>query len=498
MARTSLTHPLEIAAIQAGEGLGRIGLTFCPGKVQPNAVSGSWERDLNVDLDAVEAWGAAAVVTLIEPGEMAALKVEALGEQVANRHMTWFHLPIPDVGIPGAQFESSWAAAGEALRALIRSGFDVVVHCKGGLGRAGMIGGRLLVELGWDPTMAIQAVRRVRPGAIETEAQRQHVLNTASIDEPFRDASKDAVEDRALGCLLGLAVGDAVGTTLEFTARDSNPRLKDLVGGGPFGLDAGEWTDDTSMALALADSLLKSERLDEVDLMQRFVRWWRDGDYSCRGTCFDIGITTRQALSKFETTGEPIAGSTDPQSAGNGSLMRLAPVVLHGLAIGELGGTTAAVQQSRTTHGAQTCIDACDGFAFRLYLAVTGKMRSYVFDFKGHGAIDPAIGTIFEGSWRGKRRSVIKSSGYVAHSLEAAMWCVARTSNFRDAVLLAANLGDDADTTAAITGQLAGALYGSSAIPSEWLERLAWREKIQDVGWHLISRPGSGPRLHPT
>jgi ADP-ribosyl-[dinitrogen reductase] hydrolase len=270
-----------------------------------------------------------------------------------------------------------------------------------------------------------------------------------------------------------------------------------MVGGGPFALEAGEWTDDTSMALALADSLLKGEQLDEIDLMQRFVRWWRQGDYSCRGTCFDIGITTREALSSFERTGDPIAGSTDPQSAGNGSLMRLAPVVLHGLGIGELGGTTAAAQQSRTTHGAQACIDSCSGFAFRLYLAITGKKRSFLFDFQTHEAGDPAIGRVFEGSWRGKRRSAISSTGYVAHSLEAAMWCVARTSSFRDAVLLAANLGDDADTTAAITGQLAGALYGRSAIPADWLERLAWRERIEDVGRHLLSRPGSGPRLHP-
>jgi ADP-ribosyl-[dinitrogen reductase] hydrolase len=350
--------------------------------------------------------------------------------------------------------------------------------------------------LGWNAEEAIEAVRQVRPGAIETEAQRQHVMSALFIPEPYPDTSENAVEDRALGCLLGLAIGDAVGTTLEFSARDSKPRLTDMVGGGPFKLAAGEWTDDTSMALALGDSLLTAERLDEADLMARFVRWWRNGDYSCRGSCFDIGITTRDALSSFERTGDPIAGSSDPHSAGNGSLMRLAPVVLHGLAIGELGGTTAAVQQSRTTHGAEACIDSCSGFAFRLYIATTGKMRSFLFNFDVHDASDPAIARIFEGSWRGKPRAAIRSSGYVAHSLEAALWCVARTSNFRDAVLLAANLGDDADTTAAITGQLAGALYGRSGIPRDWLDKLAWRERIEDLGWHLVHRPGSGPRIH--
>lgn len=494
MNRTSLTHPLQIVAVSAGEGLGRIGVTFCPGKLQPNAVSGPWQRDLATDLDAIEAWGAAAVVSLIEPKEFTELKVEALGEGIADRYMSWFHLPIRDVGVPDAGFEASWGHCGEAIRGIVRSGFDVVVHCKGGLGRAGMIAARLLAELGHDPAEAVDAVRQVRPGAIETETQLQHVLSVAKVEEVIPDASLEAVEDRALGCLLGLAVGDAVGTTLEFTARDSRPRLSDMIGGGPFGLEPGEWTDDTSMAIALGHSLLGHETLDQTDLMTRFVRWWRDGEYSCRGVCFDIGITTRQALSTFERTGDPVAGSTDPQSAGNGSLMRLAPVVLHGQAIGELGGLETAIAQSVTTHGAQACIDSCYEFAMRLHFAIAGKTRSFLFYFTGSPGDDAAVAKVLEGSWRGKRRSEIHSTGYVLHSLEAALWCVARTSNFRDAILLAANLGDDADTTAAITGQLAGALYGRSGIPEEWLARLAWREEIEDLGLQLLDQSRTGSR----
>ncbi|MGC2412165.1 MAG: ADP-ribosylglycohydrolase family protein [Stellaceae bacterium] len=138
----------------------------------------------------------------------------------------------------------------------------------------------------------------------------------------------DPVVDRALGCLLGLAVGDALGTTLEFERRDVRPLLTDLIGGGPFGLKPGEWTDDTSLALCLADSLIACGGLDQRDLMSRFVRWWREGENSHNGRCFDVGITTRQALSRFVRTGDPVAGSTDPNAAGNGSIMRLAPVVL--------------------------------------------------------------------------------------------------------------------------------------------------------------------------
>jgi len=161
VARTSLSHPLQIATVQAGKGMGRIGLTFCPGKVQASAFTGAWERDLHIDLDAIKAWGAAAVVTLLEPHEMAGLKVEALGEAVAARHMRWFHLPIRDVSVPDAGFERAWKDAGADLRTILQRGGDVLVHCKGGLGRAGMITARLLVELGWDPAQAIAEVRRV-------------------------------------------------------------------------------------------------------------------------------------------------------------------------------------------------------------------------------------------------------------------------------------------------------------------------------------------------
>ena len=486
--RTSITHPIAIAEIRAGLGMGRIGVTFCPGKKQANAFSGVWQRDLCVDLDAIADWGAAAVVTLIEDHELESLQVTPLGESVADRHMLWFHLPIPDVTAPDERFDKAWREAGKSLRAIIRDGFDVLVHCKGGLGRAGTIAARLLVELGWRPDDAIAAVRRVRPGAIETVAQERHVQEQCTLVEDDPDASSKAVTDRALGALLGLAIGDAVGTTLEFKPRDTYPRLTGMVGGGPFGLRPGEWTDDTAMAVALADSLIQCGELDERDLMNRFVSWWRSGRYSCTGTCFDIGITTREALAHFEATGTPIAGSTKPNTAGNGSLMRLAPVVLHGLASGKAGAGDPARRQSATTHGAPACLDACASFASILELAIVGKSRSYVMQPHAR-ATEPVIEDILAGSWRGKHRKEIRSSGYVAHSLEAALWCVGRTASFRDAVLLAANLGEDADTTAAITGQLAGALYGLDGIPSEWLGKLAWAERIETMGMTLLQSP---------
>jgi ADP-ribosyl-[dinitrogen reductase] hydrolase len=175
MKRTSLTHPLQIAVVTAGSDFGRVGITFCPGKYDPHAMSGAWDRDLAADLDAIRDWGATAIVTLLEPKELTLLRVEHFGEEVLRRNMLWFHLPIVDVSVPCEQFEEKWDAAGEELRSILRSGSDVLVHCRGGLGRAGTIAARLLIELGMESEMAIAAVRAVRPKAIETDEQERFI-----------------------------------------------------------------------------------------------------------------------------------------------------------------------------------------------------------------------------------------------------------------------------------------------------------------------------------
>ena len=298
-----------------------------------------------------------------------------------------------------------------------------------------------------------------------------------------------AIHDRASGTFLGLAVGDAVGTTLEFRARDTYPHMTDMIGGGPFKLAPGEWTDDTAMALALADSLVHSFPGDfehnhfEHDLLRRFVDWWENGTYSCTGRCFDIGLTTRQALMRWQAIQEPHCGSTDPRTAGNGSLMRLAPVALRFWGDRTMLAEVAR-RQSMTTHAAPEAVDACVAFVDILADAIEGQSKVDVFRprYENYAGV---IGSIVAGNWRNKARFAIRSSGYVAHSLEAALWCTDRASNFQDAVLTAANLGEDADTTAAITGQLAGAIFGASGIPEHWLAKLAWRNRIRDMALAL-------------
>lgn len=478
--RTSATHPLQIAEVRPALASGRIGITFCPGKKQADALTGSWNRDLATDLDAIAAWGACALVTLVEEHELHELAVADMGEQVRCRHMAWFHLPISDYNVPDSTFETRWDESGAQLRALLAHGFDIVIHCKGGLGRAGMIAARLLVELGKPADEAIRSVRAVRPGAIETVDQERYLLRLAEGTFSLSPRCSPDRLDRSVGMLVGLASGDAVGTTLEFTPRDSRALLRDMVGGGLFQLEPGQWTDDTAMALALAASVLEHGRLDESDLIAKFAQWRDEGSWSCTGRCFDIGITTSAAIDRWQRSGDPFAGSSDPMTAGNGSLMRLAPVAIAFAADPE-ALRDAAVRQSLTTHAAPAAVAACEAYAMLLADVLSGLALddALVRLAARAGAIEvPEIAAIAAGSWRGKRRRDIRSSGYVVHSLEAAIWCVARSSSFEEAVLTAANLGDDADTTAAIAGQLAGALYGASGIPAHWLEKLAWRGRI--------------------
>lgn len=238
MARTSRTHPLQIAEVRGGAGQGRIGITFCPGKHDAVAATGAWARDLGADLDAIAAWGARLVLTLVEEAELVTLKVPDLGAAVRARGMDWRHLPIADYSVPGAAFETAWQGDGRDIRALLRGGADAVVHCKGGLGRAGMIAARLLVELGMDPEAAIRTVRRARPGAIETPAQLALVRRTRPISGTGTEDCGDEVLDTATLEKVGGRMGstpagiyqDAAGRrfyvkSLETPAHARNERL---------------------------------------------------------------------------------------------------------------------------------------------------------------------------------------------------------------------------------------------------------------------------------
>ena len=206
------------------------------------------------------------------------------------------------------------------------------------------------------------------------------------------------LRNRYRGALLGLACGDALGTTLEFHPPGTFNPLVTMIGGGPFRLKAGEWTDDTSMALCLAESLVECGGFEPVDQMQRYLRWWQDGYLSSTGRCFDVGIAVAAALGKYQNTGHPFAGSTDPRSAGNGSLTRLAPAVLAYRATPEQV-IYYAVESSRTTHGAQTCLDACKLYAAMILAALEGASKEEILSpglYQGSLVLE--VAEIFAGS----------------------------------------------------------------------------------------------------
>ncbi|MFL1463067.1 ADP-ribosylglycohydrolase family protein [Roseococcus sp. DSY-14] len=288
-----------------------------------------------------------------------------------------------------------------------------------------------------------------------------------------------AARDRALGCFLGLAVGDALGTTVEFRQRGTFAPVTDMVGGGPFRLQPGQWTDDTSLALCLAESLLHDPALDPADFMTRCLRWYRHGENSSTGTCFDIGAATRAALARFEATGDPMAGDPSPNAAGNGSVMRLAPVAVRHWRTPRLAEAVAE-RQSACTHATPVAVSGCALLSEVLCGLLAGRGAAALTP-RGAKGWPPRIRAIAGGKWRGLPVGAISSSGYVVHTLEAAMWAVDGAKDFREAVLRAVNLGDDADTVGAVAGMVAGAQWGLSGIPPEWRERLHDAARLQGL-----------------
>jgi ADP-ribosylglycohydrolase len=302
--------------------------------------------------------------------------------------------------------------------------------------------------------------------------------------------------ERYRGALLGLAAGDALGTTLEFELPGTFAPLADMIGGGPFRLKPGEWTDDTSMALCLAESLIEKRGFDPKDQMDRYCSWYERGHLSSTGRCFDIGNTVRDALEAYRRTGNPFSGSESPDTAGNGSLMRLAPVPLF-FASNPKEAINYASESSRTTHGTKAALDACRYFAGLLVGALRGKSKdellsSYFYpgdepDFWTENDLDSKIATIAAGSFKKKDPPEIRGTGYVVDSLEAALWAFDCSHSFREGALLAVNLGDDADTTGAIYGQIAGAFYGAEQIPPEWRVKLTMQDFIREKADQLFA-----------
>ena len=466
---------------------GRFAAGEYPGAKDPREAAGKLRILLATGID--------HFVDLTEPHELEPYAEIAADEaQRLSRQAEHERLPVVDLSVPGSPEEM--AEILDAIDGALEDGRTVYLHCWGGVGRTGTVVGCWLVRHGRTGDEALQqlaewwqGVEKVhrKPQSPETQKQFRYVRD-------WREPPKKEIgtRDRFRGCLLGLAVGDALGTTLEFKPPGTFEPIDDMVGGGPFNLRPGQWTDDTSMALCLATSLIEQGGFDASDQMQRYVRWWREGYLSSTGHCFDIGTTVRSALARFERDGDPYAGSTDPNSAGNGSLMRLAPAAMYFAADHEEAVEIAA-SSSQTTHGARKAVDACRYFATLLVGALNGDDKETLLspDYwpvwwdQEPEPLTAKVVRIAEGSFKDRNPPDIKGTGYVVDALEAALWAFHSSDNFREGALLAVNLGDDADTTGAIYGQLAGAYYGAESIPNEWREKLAMFAEITSLADQL-------------
>ena len=468
---------------------GRFAAGEYPGAKNPEEAAARLQTLLTAGID--------HFVDLTEPADRlepyAAIALEEarrLGANIAHeRH------PITDLSVPRSPDEMTGIL--DAIDGALGAGRTPYLHCWGGVGRTGTVVGCWLVRHGKTGDEALgqlaewwQGVAKVhrQPRSPETAEQFRYVREWTEPSREESPVSEVSTQDRFRGCLLGLAAGDALGTTLEFKKPGTFEPIDDMVGGGPFNLQPGQWTDDTSMALCLATSLIERDGFQATDQMQRYVRWWQKGYLSSTDHCFDIGTTVSAALSRFLQDGDPVAGSTDPYSAGNGSLMRLAPVPMC-FASDAAAAIRMAADSSKTTHGAQEAVDACRYFAGLLVGALEGVDKETLLSpgycpVEGLWESEPLVeevALVANGSFKDRNPPEITGSGYVVRSLEAALWAFHHSDNFRDGALLAANLGDDADTTAAIYGQIAGAYYGVEGIPAAWREKLAMVDDITSM-----------------
>ena len=278
--------------------------------------------------------------------------------------------------------------------------------------------------------------------------------------------------DNKLGLFLGLAIGDALGAPLEFQkANEPDAYLTEYATGGPHNVSIGEWTDDTSMALAMATSLIEKKSFDADDIMKKFCEWFQQGKFCTRDKCFDIGNTVYNALSSYSDSIkqnqflQPYRGMTSEDTSGNGALMRMAPVIIFAKDLDQ--AKTLAVQQTLLTHGSELCVKYSTMLAEELY---TGKAIEKYSQYKLPDNV---------------KREEVMSGGFVKETYEAAWWAFSTTNNFEDCIIKAINRGHDADTTGAVAGMIAGRYYGYRNIPEHFKENLMMHERLYNIALSL-------------
>lgn len=482
-----------------------------PGRLLAGEYPGSTSRGAGSDrLRRLLAAGVTYFLDLTEPGELAPYEQHLpTGMRPGRRKVIYARRPIHDHSVPGAP--QTMVQILEQLDGALAAGHCVYLHCQAGIGRTGTVLGCYFIHHGMTPEAALQHLNdlwranqrsKLWPRTPETDEQVEFIRNwRGATATPARAETAAAVSlrDRYRGALVGLAAGDALGASVQHRKPGSFTPVSDMSGGGPFHLPRGAWTDDTAMALCLAESLIECRGFDAADQVTRYQRWQREGHLSSTGECIGITAGVARALAATRWSGKVFAGSHDPAQLDKETLSRVAPVVLYFLTDPRLAIHHAA-EAARITHQAPVVLDSCRYLAALLVSALQGAGREQLLGAR-HAAISALwserplkkpVEALAKGSYRARSAAEIDSGGSIVQGLEAALWALDRSASFREGALLAVNFGRDADVIGAVYGQLAGALYGYGGIPLNWRTALAKRELIEDFADRLLEEAQSG------
>ncbi|HUA88213.1 MAG TPA: ADP-ribosylglycohydrolase family protein [Steroidobacteraceae bacterium] len=454
-----------------------------PGRVLAGEHPASANPELSAQrLQALQEAGVGCFIDLTGPQESTEY-AQALAPGTA-----YHRFGIPDHGVP--QSPALMARVLDTVHAAVRTGTTVYVHCRAGIGRTGLVAGCLLAESGFAAEAAIEELNRLWQASArsrqwasipETEEQSAYVRQwrrTPAEPDPLQDpriiAAARGLRARFQGTLLGLATGDALGVSTQYRRPGRFAPLGDMIGGGPFDLPRGAWSDDTAMALCLAESLLESGGFEARDQVERYRRWQSQGHLSATGQCVGITAGTTRALGRAQWRRQAFSGSHDPQALDPEVLCRVPAVVLYYFADREQAATQAA-EAARTTCQVPQVLTACRALAYALHAALSGGSRTEIL-----GAAQALIGDT-------SRPQALGQEGSAPAALAVALDAFASTGSFREAVLKAANLGGASDVVAGVAGALAGAHYTQGAIPTMWRNGLMRLDLLEGFADRLLA-----------